>query len=70
MDNQKQYVVRNPHGLYLQDQGLLVSVDFPYGGPGFFGPLETAYKFKSERDAMKAKSCLLGPGRNSFVEAL
>lgn len=70
MSNKKHYVVCNPFGLYLQDLGLLKSVEFPHGGPGVFGAFETAYKFRSQRQAHKARTCLLGPGRNSFVEPL
>lgn len=62
------FVVKNSADLYLQDQGLLQSKDLPYGGPGCFGSLETAYVFSSKSQAVKASKGLLGPGRNSTVE--
>lgn len=62
------YVVKNPAGLYLQDQGTLQSPDFPYGAPGTFGDRDTAYVFRKKYIAEAAMFGLLGPGRNATTE--
>ncbi len=62
------YVVKNPAGLYLQDQGAFRTPEFPRGGPGYFGPRETAHVFATQVQAIEAKLTLIGPGRNSTLE--
>ena len=68
MNVKKFWAVMSANGeQFMQDSGNLIvdRMHEPYGGPGVFGELSSAYEFKSEKDAAKACGGLLGPGRDS-----
>lgn len=51
--------------VYLQDQGMLRTEDQPRGGPGYFGPKKSAFRFNTSEQAQRAVAGMLGPGRGA-----
>jgi hypothetical protein len=60
---QEGWVVKNPAGYYLLDEGSLSVL-----APGCFGDRKKAHVFQTRAQANEAKFGLLGPGRNAKAE--
>lgn len=60
----------NGKTVYLQDQGMLRTEDQPRGGPGFFGPKKSAFRFASGEQATRATLGMLNLGRGALPVAV